>query len=403
MARSRSDCVTSRWIHSLRRSVPLNLAQLDDLTCAVLRGESPNWPSTCGDDLETIFIRRAQYQGVTALLHERLQRLSAWPYAVREAVRQHALARAVWELRHQQVLGDVLAALRTRDIEPVLFKGTALAYGLYANPVWRERSDTDMIVAEQDWGRASDTLISLRFQRNAGVSGEFVSYQDSYTKESEGGGRHTIDLHRRINNSELLSRLFSYAELRAEACQLPALCKGAWVAGPLHALLLACLHPATHEHNPYTVDHVPHYGGNRLIWHYDVHLLAQSFTSAQWQSFVDQAVTKGLCATSHEALQRAATRYETRFPDVVLRTLARTGEPAAVYLKAGRLRQSWIDFSSIPSAADRLRFARELVFPPPAYMRAKYAQSPNAWLLRLYVRRAAGGLIKRLKRIRQAE
>ena len=147
--------------------------------------------------------------------------LSAWPYFVREAVRRHALARAFWELRHQQVLGDVVAALQTRDIEPVLFKGTALAYGLYANPVWRERSDTDMIVAQKDWGRASDMLVSLGFRRNAGVSGEFVSYQDSYTKESEGGGRHTIDLHRRINNSELLCRLF-----RTRSCApKPANCK----------------------------------------------------------------------------------------------------------------------------------------------------------------------------------
>jgi hypothetical protein len=380
----------------------LNLAQLDDLTCAVLREESPNWPSTCGDDLETIFIRRTQYQGVTALLHERLQRLSAWPYAVREAVRQHALACAFWELRHQHVLGDVLTALRTRDIEPVLFKGTALAYGLYANPVWRERSDTDMIVAEQDWRRASDTLISLGFRRNAGVSGEFVSYQDSYTKESEGGGRHTIDLHRRINNSELLSRLFSYAELRAEACQLPALCEGAWAAGPVHALLLACLHPATHKYNPYYVDDVAQYGGDRLIWHYDVHLLAESLVPAQWQDFVDRATSKGLCATSLEALERAATRFRTRYPDIVREALAKTREPVAVYLKAGRLRQSWIDFSSLPRAADRLQFARELIFPPPAYMRAKYEQSPDAWLLWLYVRRAARGLLKRLKRVRQA-
>ena len=381
----------------------MNLAQLDDLTCAALREESPNWPSTCGDDLETIFIRRAQYQGVTALLHERLQRLSAWPYAVRQAVRQHALARAVWELRHQQVLGDVLAALRTRDIEPVLFKGTALAYGLYANPVWRERGDTDMIVAEQDWGRASDALISLGFQRNAGVSGEFVSYQDSYTKEIDGGGRHIIDLHRRINNSELLSRLFSYAELRAEACQLPALCKGAWAASPVHALLLACLHPATHKYNPYYVEDVAHYGGDRLIWHYDLHLLAESFTSAQWQDFVDRAVTKGLCAISHEALERAATCFRTRYPDIVGEALVKTLEPVAIYLKAGRLRQSWIDFSSLPRTADRLRFARELVVPSPAYMRAKYAHSPNAWLLWLYVCRAAGGLLKRLKRVRQAK
>ena len=36
-------------------------------------------------------------------------------------------------------------------------------------------------------------------------------------------------------------------------------------------------------------------------------------------------------------------------------------------------------------------------------MRAKYAQSPDAWLPWLYARRAAEGLIKRLKGIRQTE
>jgi hypothetical protein len=380
----------------------LDLAQLDDLTCAVLRGESAIWPSTRCDDLEAMFIRRAKYQGVNALLYERLPRLSAWPSSVREAVRGHALAQACWELRHQQVLGEVVPTLRTRDIEPVLFKGTALGYSVYANPIWRPRGDTDMIVAHQDWGHASETLVALGFRRNTGVSGEFVSYQDSYTKETEDGGQHTIDLHRRINNSELLSCLFSYAELRAEACPLPALCQGALAAGPVHALLLACLHPATHKHNPYIVDDVAYYGGDRLIWHYDVHLLAQSFTPAQWQDFVDRAVAKGLCATSLEGLESAAACYETRCPDVVRRALAKTGEPVAVYLKAGRLRQSWIDFSAIPGLADRLRFVRELVFPPMAYMRAKYAQSPDVWLLWLYARRAAAGLIKCLRGVHQA-
>jgi Uncharacterised nucleotidyltransferase len=152
-----------------------------------------------------------------------------------------------------------------------------------------------MIVARQDWRRASETLIAFGFRPNTSVSGEFVSYQDSYTKELE-GGRHTIDLHRRINNSELLSHLFSYTELRAGACPLPTMCNGALTVGPVHALLLACLHPATHKYNPYIVDDVAYYGGDRLIWHYDVHLLAQSFTPSQWQGFVDRAVAKGLCA-----------------------------------------------------------------------------------------------------------
>jgi hypothetical protein len=374
----------------------LNLAELDNLICAALRREHAIWPSNSCDDLETMFIRRAKYHGIIALLHERIPELSAWPAHVRDTIHQHALAQACWELCHQQVLREVITTLRTRDIEPVLFKGTALAYGLYVNPVLRSRGDTDMIVAPEDWGSASETLVALGFRRNMSVSGEFVSYQDSFTKEFESGD-HTIDLHRRINNSELLSHLFSYTELRGDACQLPALCKGALGVGPVHALLLACLHPATHIHNPYFVDEVVHHGDNRLIWYYDVNLMTQSLTPTQWQDFVERAAAKGLCEISLKGLERAATYFGARCPEIVWRTLAKTGEPVTIYLKASKLGQAWIDFSAISGLPNRLRFARELIFPPVAYMRAKYEQSSDAWLLWFYARRAAAGLIKRFR------
>jgi hypothetical protein len=132
-----------------------------------------------------------------------------------------------------------------------------------------------------------------------------------------------------------------------------------------------------------------------------VHLLAQSLTPAQWQNFVDCAVAKGLCAISLVGLERSAACYGTHYPDDVERALAKTGEPVAVYLKAGRLRQSWIDFSAIPSHTGRVRFARELLFPSKAYMCAKYARSPDdAAILWLYARRAAEGLIKSLRPVR---
>ncbi len=336
-----------------------------------------------------------------ALLHEHAPRLLTWPSSVRDAVRRHAFFQAFWELRHQQVLTEAVAALRAKNIEPILFKGTALAYSLYPNPVWRSRGDTDMIVAPQDWARASEALVALGFRRVTGVSGEFVSYQDSYTKEIN-SGRHTIDLHRRINNSELLSRLFSYAELRAEASSLPELCDGAMAAGPVHALLLACLHPATHKHHPYFVDSIAYYGGDRLIWHYDVHLLVQSFTQVQWQELVDQAAARGLCAISLDGINQAAACYGTRCPDFVRRALTKTGERVMTYINAGSLRQSWIDFTAIPGFGNRLRFARELVFPPRAYMRARYEPSSDAWLPWLYARRATGGIIKRLRPVHRA-
>ena len=89
-----------------------------------------------------------------------------------------------------------------------------------------------------------------------GVSGDIVIYQSCFTRKTSDGGRRTIDLHRKINNSQVLSGLFSYEELRAVARWVADLGEAALIAGPVHALLHACLHPATHEHNPYFVDDV---------------------------------------------------------------------------------------------------------------------------------------------------
>src|SRR5262249_23081664 len=116
--------------------------------CAAIRGERVLWPSASCKDFESIFMGRAEYHGLTALLHERSALLSAWPPSVRNALRTRALAQTCWELQHQQSLDDIVASLRRQGIEPVFFKGTALAYGLYTSPVWRDRGDTDMIVPE---------------------------------------------------------------------------------------------------------------------------------------------------------------------------------------------------------------------------------------------------------------
>jgi hypothetical protein len=357
---------------------------------------------TLGAESGELLIRRAEYHGVTALLNERLPLLPTWPTSVREAVRRHAIARAFWELRHQQILCGVLDALSKRSIEPLMFKGTALAYGLYPNPVWRARSDTDIIVSPNDACLAREVLKSLGFNRNQSVSGELISYEDCYTLTIKDGGVHSIDLHRRINNSELLGRIFSYDELRAEAISLPQLCGKALAVCHNHALLLACLHRLVHRYNPYYVDGAAYYGGDRLIWLYDIHLLAQSFTPFQWQDLVRSATEKGLCATSLDGIDRAAMYFPTPCPDEIRQSLSKTGEPAAIYLDAGPLRRFWIDFLAINGAAERLLYAKELVFPSPAYMRAKYAQISPAWLPWLYARRAAAGFLKRLSQDTQS-
>lgn len=367
----------------------------DELICAVLRGESPAWPWCDEPAAVATLYERAEIHGVQSLLHAGLS-ASDWPSEIREEFRDQAVRRAMWELRHQQTLAHALAALEVIGIQPVLIKGTALAYSLYPNPVMRTRGDTDLIIPVDAKERVHEALTSLGYARSFGVSGEFISYQANYTLQVGDGSSHTLDLHWKINNSELLSRLFSYGELRYDAQPLPELSPQALGASQMHALLLACMHRSTHKQNPYYIDGQSHYDADRLIWLYDIHLLASQFTSREWGEFVHLAQQKGLRAICLEGMQHAQARFHSVYPKEVLAALTRKGkpEPPAQYLDGSKLRQQWTDFRALGNLNHQLRFARELLFPPSSYMRERYPQTPFGWLPWLYLRRAANGLAK---------
>jgi hypothetical protein len=244
-----------------------------------------------------------------------------------------------------------------------------------------------------------DVLTTLGFELYMGVSGEFISYQATYLFTPADASTHSIDLHWRINNSELLSRLFSYDELLEHAIHLTKLCPAALGVSPVHAFLLACMHRATHRQAPYYVDGVAYYSADRLIWLYDVHLLTESLSSTQWQEIVRLAGDKGLCATCLDGIGRASACFHMRCPDFVLTGLAGSGakERPATYLNASKLRQQWMDFRALGGVSHQLRFLQQLFLPPAAYMRSKYAEARLGWLPWLYARRALSGFIKRLR------
>lgn len=366
--------------------------------CAVLRGEQREWPAA-DSALVDAFVERSEYHGVQALLHERVRHAAGWPSSLLEALHSRVIASTMWELRHQQVVAEVVAALAQRGIEAVLFKGTALAYSLYPNPALRSRGDTDLLVPFESRGQAMAVLAELGFVRALEL-GELTSYQACLTREVAGGGSHTLDLHWKISNSEALAQLFDYAELRRDAEPLPDLAPRALAAGPVHALLIACMHRAGHKQAPYFVDGVAHYSGDRLIWLYDIHLLAQAMSAEQWQAFLRLARMKGLRAVCLQGIEQTHRCFATPVPEDVMRELARPGapEPAAEYLEARHLRRRWLDLCAHRGLADKLRFARELAFPPAGYMRERFPDARPDWLPWLYLRRALGGLRRRVER-----
>jgi hypothetical protein len=346
-------------------------------------------PGTAGVDE---LMAAADRHGITALLAERLAGVPPSPLLERlvESTRRHA----AWELGHRRALLDALAALTAAGIEPVLFKGTALAYSVYANPVLRIRGDTDLLVPANERQRVTTALVKCGFAPETAVE----SGQTSFVSAGPGGSQ-GLDVHWQVNNSALLSRLFTYEELRAEAVPLTALGPNALAASPVHALLLACMHLGSHRHNPYYVSGEAIYGGDRLIWLYDLHLLAQAFSDRDWQSFVARAETKGLLGACADGLTLSRTCFGTEVPEPAWNAMAspRAREPASDYLRGGRWTQQWLDLRAQPGLRGRSRYLRELVFPPAEYMRSRYADEPRPWLPWLYARRALAGTWRRLR------
>lgn len=376
---------------TLTREQPLILDSSQQLACSLLRGEPQADGAVPGGADAAHFLSRMRYHGVATLLHERVAGNAHWPKEVLSGLRDDAVARGMWELGHQRLIGDLLARLAAAGIAPVLFKGTALAYSAYANPVTRTRSDTDLLIAEADRGAVHQTLLDLGFHVDCLDEMDLIRFQASYVWQKVGVGSHAVDLHWGISNSLALSHLFTYDELRAAAAPLPRLCPEALTANPIHALLIACMHRARHHNSAYRVDGVTYYSGDRLIWLYDIHLLATGFTPEQWRAFAQAAALKTLCGVCREGLERAQMCFGTMIPDAVWAALkaAPPSEQASGYLTASRFRQHWLDVRAVPGIRGQVRGAFELMFPPEAYMRSMFPDAQNEPLTWLYLRRAS--------------
>jgi hypothetical protein len=369
------------------------------LICALLRGDRPSWPRTSVASDVIDLLAHARVNGVAPLLDAALTDRAVddeWPFEIRDSCRKEARAQAMYELAHRAELNRVLRALDSAGVKPLLLKGTALAYSHYPNPALRPRGDTDLLIPLAGRNATERTLEQLGYAKGEGVEGEFISYQTTWSRSDKFGATHDLDVHWRVNNSQVLAKLFSYDELASRATLLPALGPDARALTPVDALLFACIHRAGHVNAPYYVDSVAHFEIDRLIWLYDVHLLVSRMSAEELDEFATLAGAKRIRAICRDALLRTSERFATRLPSHVLEALSNTGlaEPSACFLTGSRMRQMTYDFGALEGWGDRIAWLKELAFPSARYMRWKYADAAITWLPILYARRGLSGMAR---------
>ncbi len=370
---------------------PAHEASSSRKLAALVGGGDVSWRSLGMSEDE--FLEFCTREDLSGLVYQRvrgLDREQDWPGRVRDELAREVRAAVAAELIRREEIRAMLQGLGRAGIHPILFKGTPLAYAVYEAPALRPRADTDLLVRQEAVDAVRRVMTGRGYSAAVQSDGELVHRQFEMHKRDRFGLDHVFDVHWRISSQSTFADVLTYDDLSSAAEPVPALGPAARMAGPAEALLLACLHPVMHHRNV-----------ERVVWVYDIHLLASRLSADAFDRFVDLARRKKVAAIGAHGLELAHAWFGTRIPEAIAASLsAITGEPSAEYLHPSRRWRHELasNFKGLPRWRDRIRLAREVVFPSPQYMFGAYGFEGRALglalLPALYLHRGLHGAWK---------
>jgi hypothetical protein len=273
-------------------------------------------------------------------------------------------------------------------VDVVVMKGAALAYTCYARPWHRTRTDTDVLIDRGSFERVAAALTSAGYARASAIStGEFVSHQAAFERRDHHGLVHAVDVHWKAVNPQILSDAISFQDVWSGSRVMSLAGATVRVPDAPWSLVLACVHRLAH-----------HQDQERLGWLYDLHLLAGSFGTPEWDRVLEIARDRRISAICEDGLGAAVRHLGTFVPVSVLEALRRAGasDPSRGYAEREQRRLAVLrdDLRHLPRWRDRIRLLREHAFPPASFMLARYEARQRAWLPALYVHRLVTGAWK---------
>lgn len=357
------------------------------------------WPEDWQNaSAQSALVERALYHGIAGLLIERSP--AGWPSAVVERLRDQAVAQAVWEIRHKMVICQLLTELASKGVTSILLKGTATAYDLYEKPETRTRGDTDILVERVELQQTRQILADTGFRLAQDGTGSPDNFrlQETWTIKSPDGSGHYVDLHWQVMNSMALGQSLSVADCMSSRRPLPRLNEHAYSMDRKTTLIHTCMHRACHLSSPYFMNGVTYYGGDRLIWANDIHLLADALSASEWNELCADSIGTGVAAVCLDGLRFAQDRLATTIPADVLERLTAAGarSKASTYLlRSGQAARAFQDLSAVDGLSNKARYLIQRTLPPAGFLRARYPGLKKHPLALLYIRRVVDLLRKR--------
>lgn len=383
--------------------VNADVSLFDYLCAAALRGEPAPWPSDwrAAENIADIR-RRLLFHGIAGLLNERRAMLEYWPDELLAFIRRESLARAMWELRHKQLVSELIEALHAAGVRSVVLKGTAYAYGLYDMPALRVRGDTDLLIHPDNRAETRAILSRLGWVVTGDPHSRFDGppWQETWQYQDNAGFTHCLDLHWQVINAIALRHVLPLEHVMRAAKPLERLTPNAFGLDPSSAIICGAVNRAIHARIGYYSLDRKEFDPDRLAWAMDFHLLARSMSPRDWSSLTDQAIRGGVACLCGEALSLAQSRLHTPIPDEVAARLAKAPDdtpPVRFIRNYGPAHRLVADVTSAPSVRAGVSYLLARAFPAPDYLRAKYPEWADAPLLTLYLRRFRDGMVQALR------
>nr|MBA3298334.1 nucleotidyltransferase family protein [Acidobacteriota bacterium] len=323
--------------------------------------------------------------GIGALLCDALAGESGAGATLRDALTPGVRAAAARDVLEQRELQAVTMALADAGVPSLITKGAALAYTVYRQPWLRPRIDTDLLVRARDMPSATLVLERCGYSRSHAVStGALVSHQIVFQRIDAHRVSHVIDLHWKTANPQVVADALAFDDLWNDAQPAPALGGSARVPPAVASLALACVHRLAH-----------HQRHDRLIWLYDVKLLAAALSPNDWSSFRELACGHGIAGFCLDGLRSAQAHLYSQLPHAVEDALAAAAptEASRAYVSGFVTKRDvlWSDLKTLDTWSDRVRLVREHAFPPVAFIQQRYGTSARWLLPALYVHRLVTG------------
>ena len=366
---------------------PEKTPSLIDTLCLVLRRNrdtrSFRWSREEWVELAEV----AEAEGVAPLLYSRFD-TGGWPpgapLPVQRSLRRAYFNTAGTNLTLYEELARVLPALealtrkRGRPAALVL-KGVDLATSLYANIALRPATDLDLLFPQEAMQESFEVLAGLGYRE---VGAEMAPGLKRLARQATKltGGLHQVivlDFHWSLvsGTTDRRAPALDWFWEQSESYETP------------DGDSMRFFHLSSTANLLYLAAHMILQHGaseSRLIWLYDIHLLASS-SSVNWEQVVCRAQEFRWAGAMRTALEVSRKRFDTPFPAGVMRELEerrdatsdRTVKRLAHPIHTRAL-TTWNEWSNLDGRG-RLLLLWGIVLPTPAYVRWRYQPRPH-WL-----------------------